>query len=33
MKLHFDSSQEYWWEATKAITEIFEGQPLIRRGF
>ncbi len=28
MKLHFDSNQEYQQEAIKAITEIFEGQPL-----
>lgn len=28
MKLHFDSNQEYQLEAIKAITDIFEGQPL-----
>lgn len=28
MKLHFDSNQEYQIEAIKAITDIFEGQPL-----
>jgi type III restriction enzyme len=28
MKLHFDSHQEYQLEAIKAITDIFEGQPL-----
>ncbi len=28
MKLQFDSSQEYQLEAIKAITDIFEGQPL-----
>ncbi len=28
MKLHFDSSQEYQIEAIRAITNIFEGQPL-----
>ena len=29
MKLHFDSKQEFQVEAVKAITDIFEGQPLI----
>ena len=33
MKLHFDSNQEYQQEAIKAITEIFEGQPLSRSDF
>ncbi len=28
MKLHFDSKQEFQIEAVKAITYIFEGQPL-----
>ena len=28
MKLHFDSNQDYQWDAIKAITDIFEGQPL-----
>ncbi|MBC7721929.1 MAG: DEAD/DEAH box helicase family protein [Pedobacter sp.] len=28
MKLHFDSNQEYQQQAIKAITDIFEGQPL-----
>lgn len=28
MKLHFDSNQEYQLEAIKAVTDIFEGQPL-----
>ncbi len=28
MKLHFDSNQEYQWEAIKSITDVFEGQPL-----
>ena len=28
MKLHFDSNQEYQIEAIRAITDIFEGQPL-----
>jgi type III restriction enzyme len=28
MKLHFDSNQEYQLEAIKAITDLFEGQPL-----
>ena len=28
MKLHFDSNQEYQWDAIKSITDIFEGQPL-----
>ena len=28
MKLHFDSNQSYQQEAIKAITDIFEGQPL-----
>lgn len=28
MKLHFDSKQEFQLDAVKAITNIFEGQPL-----
>lgn len=28
MKLHFDSNQEYQIEAIRAVTGIFEGQPL-----
>lgn len=28
MKLHFDSNQQYQWDALKSITDIFEGQPL-----
>jgi len=28
MKLHFDSNQEYQWDAIKSITDVFEGQPL-----
>jgi type III restriction enzyme len=28
MKLHFDSNQEYQIEAVRAVTDIFEGQPL-----
>ena len=28
MKLHFDNNQEYQIEAIRAITDIFEGQPL-----
>ncbi|MBX7205774.1 MAG: DEAD/DEAH box helicase family protein [Bacteroidia bacterium] len=28
MKLHFDSNQQYQWDAIKSITDIFEGQPL-----
>src|SRR3972149_4580917 len=28
MKLHFDSNQEYQIEAIRAITDLFEGQPL-----
>jgi type III restriction enzyme len=28
MKLHFDSNQEYQMEAVRAVTDIFEGQPL-----
>ena len=28
MKLHFDSNQEYQWDAVKSITDIFEGQLL-----
>ncbi len=28
MKLHFDSNQEYQLEAIKAVTDVFEGQPL-----
>ena len=28
MKLHFDSNQEYQIEAVRAVTDLFEGQPL-----
>src|SRR5208337_695021 len=28
MKFHFDNNQEYQIEAIRAITDIFEGQPL-----
>ena len=28
MKLHFDSNQEYPIDALRAVTDIFEGQPL-----
>lgn len=28
MKLHFDSKQQFQIDAVKAITDIFEGQPL-----
>ncbi len=28
MKLHFDSSQQYQLDAIKAVTDLFEGQPL-----
>lgn len=28
MKLHFDSNQQYQWDAINSITDIFEGQPL-----
>jgi len=28
MKLHFDGNQEYQLEAVRAVTDIFEGQPL-----
>src|SRR3972149_5385015 len=28
MKLHFDSNQEYQIEAIRAVTDLFEGQPL-----
>lgn len=33
MKLHFDSNQSYQQEAIKAITDIFEGQPLDNSDF
>ncbi|MHB8207436.1 restriction endonuclease [Mucilaginibacter sp.] len=33
MKLHFDSNQEYQIDAIKAITDIFEGQPLSNGDF
>lgn len=33
MKLHFDSNQEYQWDAIKSITDIFEGQPLCTGDF
>jgi type III restriction enzyme len=28
LKLHFDSNQDYQLDAIKAVTDIFEGQPL-----
>lgn len=28
MKLHFDSNQEHQADAIKAVTDIYEGQPL-----
>ena len=28
MKLHFDSNQQYQWDAIHAVTDLFEGQPL-----
>jgi len=33
MKLHFDSKQEFQLEAIKAVTDIFEGQPLNNSDF
>ncbi len=33
MKLHFDSNQEYQIEAIRAVTDIFEGQPLSNGDF
>ena len=33
MKLHFDSKQEFQLEAVRAITDIFEGQPLSSSDF
>ena len=33
MKLHFDSNQEYQVEAIRAVTDIFEGQPLSNGDF
>lgn len=33
MKLHFDSHQDYQLEAIKAITDIFEGQPITGSDF
>lgn len=33
MKLHFDSKQEFQIEAVKAVTDIFEGQPLSNGDF
>ena len=33
MKLHFDSNQEYQQQAIKAVTDIFEGQPLNNSDF
>ncbi len=33
MKLHFDSNQTYQQQAIKAITDIFEGQPLSNSDF
>src|SRR5674476_764654 len=33
MKIHFDSKQEFQLEAVKAITDIFEGQPLSTSDF
>lgn len=33
MKFHFDSNQEYQIEAIRAVTDVFEGQPLSGRDF
>lgn len=33
MKLHFDSKQEFQSEAVKAVTDIFEGEPLNNSDF
>jgi type III restriction enzyme len=33
MKLHFDSNQQYQWNAIKSITDIFEEQPLTSGDF
>ena len=33
MKLHFDSNQQYQWDAIKSVTDIFEGQPLTSGDF
>jgi len=33
MKLHFDSNQDYQWDAIHAITHLFEGQTLNRSDF
>jgi len=32
MKLHFDSNQEYQFEVIRAVTDLFEGQPLSGSG-
>jgi type III restriction enzyme len=33
MKFHFESNQEYQIEAIRALTDIFEGQPLSNGDF
>lgn len=33
MKLHFNSNQEYQIDAIMAVTDLFEGQPLIGGDF
>jgi type III restriction enzyme len=33
MKIQFDSTQDYQWQAVKSVVDIFKGQPLVKGDF